>query len=42
MYSNEQVPVTNPGQLPPMPQHQEWISILHSEIHYAEFGSFFR
>ena len=26
MYSNEQVPVTNPGQLPPMQQHQEWIS----------------
>ena len=25
MYSNEQVPVTNPGQLPPIPQHQEWI-----------------
>lgn len=23
MYSNEQVPVTNPGQLPPMPQHQQ-------------------
>lgn len=23
MYSNEQVPVTNPGQMPPIPQHQQ-------------------
>ena len=32
MYSNEQAPVTNPGQMPPMPQHQAWILFNDSSM----------